>query len=143
MKRKYFYLSTLIIVFALPSVVAGYYVLKNISLAHLISFVVLITLIGSIWDIWATKHGPNDPVWLWQFNHKETIGVYIFGLPIEEYLFYVASSVYVVFIWESIRIALETDNPFFYFLIPALGVWTLTGIMIPYVWKPKGDKLIG
>jgi len=141
--KKYSYLLSLFFIFIIPSFVAGYFVTPYISLKHLLVFIILITLVGSIWDIWATKHGGKDPVWLWSFNHKGTMGLTFLGLPIEEYLFYIASSIYIVFIWESIELATTTNDIFFYILVPALGLWTLIGIVIPYKLGPKSDKFTG
>lgn len=143
MHKKYFYLLSLLLIFVIPSFIAGYFVIEHISIKHLVAFVILITLVGSIWDIWATKHGNGDPIWLWAFNHEETLGIKIFGLPIEEYLFYVFSSVYIIFIWKSIELAIETENILFYAMIPGLGIWTALSILIPYKMSPKNDRLIG
>jgi len=91
-----------------------------------------ITIVGSIWDIWATRHGNKDPIWLWQFNHKETIGKKVFDVPIEEYLFYLATSVYVIFTWESIRLVSEEGNLLMFIVLPFCAVWSLFFIGIPY-----------
>ena len=107
-----------------------------------IPFVLTVTVIGSIWDIWATKHKGRDPVWLWQFNAKQTLGITLLGLPIEEYLFYAASSVYVIFMWEGIRQMIENGGQL-YVAIPLLTLWTLGAILLPYMFGPRGDKLIG
>lgn len=63
------------------------------------------------------RHGRRDPIWLWQFNFKDTLGIKLFDLPIEEYLFYIASSVYIILIWEGIRYALETGSLLMYILL--------------------------
>lgn len=114
---------------------------KNIIWSNLLVFVVLITIIGAIWDIWATRHGRKDKVWLWQFNSKDTLGVKLFDMPIEEYLFYISTSLYIVFIWEAIELALNTKEPVFYFLVPFMGLWSLVFILIPYRLRVRGDKL--
>lgn len=137
---KYFYLLSLTLVFIIPTLIAGFFVIEHIELLHLFVFVLLITIVGSLWDVWATRHGSDDPIWLWHFNHKQTIGIKFLGLPIEEYLFYVFSSVYIIFIWKSIELALSTGNNAYYLLIPALGLWTFLSILIPYKMT-KGDKL--
>src|SRR3989344_6438982 len=98
--KRFYYLITLTFVFIIPAIVAGLFLSKHISVEPLIPFIFAVTILGSIWDIWATRHSKKDRVWIWQFNNKETLGLKIFGLPIEEYLFYVVSSVYVVFMWE-------------------------------------------
>ncbi|OHA63395.1 MAG: hypothetical protein A3E07_02390 [Candidatus Wildermuthbacteria bacterium RIFCSPHIGHO2_12_FULL_45_9] len=134
---NFYCIISLTFVFGLPAVIQGYFVFDRISIPNLLTFVVGITVIGSIWDIWATKHGKRDPVWLWQFNFRYTLGLKLFDLPIEEYLFYVASSVYVIFVWEGIKFALETGNLFMYFLLPFLGIWSFLAVVIPYLIKVK------
>ena len=129
--------------FIIPVLVSGYFVLPSIKPQTLTVFVLLVTIVGSLWDLWATRHGKRDPVWIWAFNHKDTIGIRLLGLPIEEYLFYIFSSVYVVFIWKTIELASETGNGDLYLIIPALGVWTLISIAIPYKLSPKRDRMIG
>jgi|SRR3989344_9412597 len=139
MKRFYYSLS-LILVFILPALIAGYFIFDRIPLINFLVFIVGITILGSIWDIWATRHGKRDPIWLWQFNFKDTLGIKLFDLPIEEYIFYVVSSVYIIFIWEGIKFALETKSIAMYVLLPFLGVWSLLAILIPYLLRVKNDK---
>ncbi len=140
-KPRFYYLISLLLVFIIPAGVAGYFVLARIPMFNLLTFVVSITILGSIWDIWATRHGKKDPIWLWQFNFKDTLGIRLFGLPVEEYVFYVVSSLYIVFMWEGIKYALETDSLLTYILLPFLGIWSLLFLLIPYVMRVKGDKL--
>lgn len=141
--RRLYYLGTLVFVFLIPTLVAGYLLSGYISFKALLPFVILITVIGSIWDVWATKHGENDRVWLWQFNRRDTLGPRFLGLPIEEYFFYVLSSVYVIFMWEGMKLMVEGTDPYVYWTIAGLATWTLLCIFIPYLFAPKGDRLIG
>ena len=110
--------------------------MNSISLLQLIIFVSTITVTGALWDLWATRHGKKDPFWIWAFNPKDTLGVQLLGVPIEEYFFYIFSSIYIVFMWKGIELG-------FYFLIPALGVWTFIALLVPYKMSPQNDKLIG
>jgi lycopene cyclase domain-containing protein len=140
-KPRFYYLTSLLFVFILPACAVAYFVFDRIPLPNLITFIVGITVLGSVWDIWATRHGGRDPIWLWQFNFKDTLGIKLFDLPIEEYLFYIASSVYVILIWEGIKYALETGSLLMYILLPFVGVWSLLLILVPYMICAKGDKL--
>lgn len=139
---KFYYLGTLFFVFCIPTIIAGYFLSKNISLLPLVPFVVCVTLIGSIWDIWATKHGKVDRVWLWQFNRQQTLGITFLGLPAEEFLFYTVSSVYVIFMWEGIKLIMSKSTLDTYLIVIILSGWTLISIAVPYVISPQGDKLI-
>lgn len=140
-KRKHYYLLSLLFVFVIPTMIAGYFVSDRISRDELLVFVLSITLLGSFWDIWATRHGKGDPVWIWTFNRKDTLGIRFFDLPIEEYLFYVVSSTYVVFIWEGIKYALEQENTPIKLILPFLALWPLACIALPYFKKERQDKL--
>src|SRR5262245_39643428 len=123
--KRFYYLGTLVSVFVVPTVVAGYMLAEFISLEALVPFILLVTVIGTTWDIWATRHGKKDRVWLWEFNRKNTLGVTFLGLPIEEYLFYVISSVYVIFMWEGMKLMIFGTSAHVYWTIAALAGWTL------------------
>ncbi|MDB5194651.1 MAG: hypothetical protein JWN50_665 [Parcubacteria group bacterium] len=131
--RRFYYLFSLIFVFVAPSVFEWRYVQTHISATNLAAFIVGITVIGSLWDIWATRHGREDAVWLWQFNRKCTLGLTFFDLPIEEYVFYVATSVYVIFEWTLIND--PSIAPLW--IVPLTTIWSLFFIGLPYVFQPK------
>lgn len=141
--RKFSYLLTLTFVFILPTLASYYFLRDHIDLQALFPFIVLVTVIGSIWDVWATRHGKRDRVWLWQFNRKQTIGARFLGLPIEEYLFYVASSVYVIFMWEGLQLMVAGAESYVYFTIGGLAGWTLISIAFPYLFHKRGERFIG
>ncbi len=141
--KKFSYLLTLFGVFGIPAVFAGVFLSYYISLDSLLPFIITITIIGSIWDVWATRHGKRDRVWLWQFNHRQTIGMRFLGLPVEEYLFYVASSVYVIFMWESFKLMTSNAPSEVYMATGLLSAWTLFAISLPYWLGRRSDKFIG
>lgn len=141
--KRFYYLLTLLFVFCIPSVFAGFFLSNYISLSALIPFIITVTIIGSIWDVWATRHSKRDCVWLWQFNKRQTIGIKFLGLPIEEYLFYTASSVYVIFMWEGIKLMVLHNTLQIYSVVLLLSIWTVIAIGIPYIFAPKKDKFIG
>jgi lycopene cyclase domain-containing protein len=49
------------------------------------------------WDVVATHAGH------WDFNEKYTVGITIFGLPIEEYLFFIVVSLASLAIWQRVQ----------------------------------------
>lgn len=49
-----------------------------------------------VWDYFKTKYG------VWSFNDKYIIGIKAFGMPLEEYLFFIAVPYACTFIYESI-----------------------------------------
>ena len=49
-----------------------------------------------VWDYFKTKYG------VWSFNDKYIIGIKTFGMPLEEYLFFIAVPYACTFIYESL-----------------------------------------
>ena len=141
--RRFHYILSLAFVFVIPTLIAGYFEKDYVSITVLIPFVTFVTFIGSAWDIWATRHGNRDRVWLWQFNSLQTLGFTLLGLPVEEYLFYVSSSLYVIFMWKLIEVLQFNRDGHTIALVAFLCAWSSGAIAIPYVFGSKGDKLIG
>ena len=50
------------------------------------------------WDIVATARGH------WTFNDDHVLGLYLLGMPIEEWLFFVVLSFVSIFSWESAKV---------------------------------------
>jgi lycopene cyclase domain-containing protein len=50
-----------------------------------------------IWDIIFTSQG------IWGFNHDYTLDLYLFGLPLEEWLFFITVPFATVFIYEAVK----------------------------------------
>jgi lycopene cyclase domain-containing protein len=80
--------------------------------------IIVMTLIFIPWDIWFTKVG------VWWFNDDYITGIKIFGLPIEEWLFFVVVPFACMFIYEVIIYFIKKDLLFKYarpiFLILAI-----------------------
>ena len=78
-----------------------------------------------IWDVIVTYRGD------WGFNKEFLIGIKLFGLPIEEILFFVVVPFACIFIYENIVFFLKdkkiTFNKWFY--IANAGVFTVVGIL--------------
>ncbi len=55
------------------------------------------------WDIWFTHKG------VWWFNHDYTLGVDIFKLPLEEWLFFLIIPLACLFIYESLNYFISRD----------------------------------
>lgn len=138
--KRFYYLGLLVFVFALPAAVAGVYLSGQISLGTLVPFVIGVTVFGTALDIWATRHGRRDSVWLWQFHSRQTLGIKLFDVPIEEYLFYVASSVYVIVMWENLKLVLAGSGEAAQ-IMGLATLWTIIVLGVLYLKRPKGDRL--
>lgn len=73
-----------------------------------------------IWDHWFTQLG------VWEFNSSYILGVYLFDLPLEEWLFFLTVPFACVFIYEVLNYFFPTDpfkdlgKPFVYVMVPFL-----------------------
>ncbi len=74
---------------------------KNISyyrkLPRLVFSILIVSTAFIIWDIFATKRGD------WAFNPEHLVGIYFFGLPLEEILFFITVPYSCIFIYETTR----------------------------------------
>ncbi|GAB3226913.1 lycopene cyclase domain-containing protein [Algoriphagus aestuariicola] len=73
-----------------------------------------------VWDYWFTQAG------VWEFNPLYVLGVFLYGLPLEEILFFFAVPFACVFIYEVLNYYFPKDfllpfaKPFVYVMIPSL-----------------------
>jgi len=72
-----------------------------------------------VWDHWFTNLG------VWSFNNQYILGIRIFELPLEEWLFFLTVPFACIFIYESLKYHLQ-NNPF----DKIAGVLTLVLIII-------------
>ena len=50
-----------------------------------------------VWDYFFTKHG------VWSFNHDYVVGIYMFLMPLEEWMFFFAIPFACIFIYECVK----------------------------------------
>jgi lycopene cyclase domain-containing protein len=77
----YLYLQLLCVFVILPNIILLYLNRKQINLRTLLLSLLLLFLVGVVWDQLSVRMG------LWSFSQDEILGN-LFGLPIEEYLFF-------------------------------------------------------
>jgi lycopene cyclase domain-containing protein len=78
----YLYLQLLFIFVILPNIILLYLNRKKIHLKTLLLSLFILFLIAILWDQLSVRIG------LWSFSQNEIVGS-LFGLPIEEYLFFI------------------------------------------------------
>ena len=127
--KKYSYAASLIAVFLLPALYIWSVLEIQIPVAQMFIFIGLITVVGSFYDVWAAKHGEHDTHWLWTFNKSNTIGVQILDLPLEEYLFYTCSALYVVIAWEGVKIGYMLTSYFHLGVLVGAALWTIVCVL--------------
>jgi len=81
-----------------------------------------------LWDIWFTKAG------IWGFNHNYTREVYLLGLPVEEWLFFLVVPYCCIFLYEVLRYFVKR---FYYPDFSRILIYVLLVLLIgslPFVW---------
>lgn len=68
--------------------------------------IALVSTAYIIWDIIATKRGD------WAFSPDHIIGIYLFGLPIEEILFFITVPYSCLFIYETVKFYIKEKTIF-------------------------------
>lgn len=82
-----------------------------------------------VWDIWFTKTG------IWGFNPNFTRHVELFGLPVEEWLFFLIVPYACIFLFEVLRLFVKK---FYYPQIAKWVLWVLllaSAISLPFVYS--------
>lgn len=67
------------------------------NIFYIIQSILIVSTVYILWDVIATKRGD------WAFNPEHLLGIYLFGLPIEEILFFITVPYACIFIYETIR----------------------------------------
>lgn len=93
---------------------------------------VMITVLGVVYDAWATKQSARDSHWFWSFNHAQTLGVRFFGLPLEEILFYTCTSGYIIIMWEGVKVGYAAGRTDYLYILIAAALWTFTMVLCGY-----------
>lgn len=94
---------------------------KNITfykkIAYYLFSIAIISTAFIIWDAAATKRGD------WAFNPDYLIGIYFFGLPIEEIFFFITVPYSTIFIYETVSFYIKNKKlklNKYYFLVPII-----------------------
>lgn len=83
-----------------------------------------------VWDYFKTKYG------VWQFNGDYTIGLRFFGLPLEEYLFFITVPYACTFIYESVLLFVK-KRLLPDFIKPALAGISLVAVAVSPLFFSK------
>jgi len=67
------------------------------NLKYIIPAIIITAVPFLIWDVFFEKHN------IWSFSHNHTIGFFILGLPIEEWLFFFIIPYACLFIYETMK----------------------------------------
>ena len=126
MKEKFLYLLLDVFTLAVPllrsfeSKIAYYK-----SFLSLLKAIALTGLFFIAWDVAFTVYG------VWGFNDRYLVGLSIFHLPIEEWLFFIVVPFSCIFIYRVLNFFLgDTQNRLFQQQIPAFLVWFPLGVAV-------------
>lgn len=99
------YLIINILIIAVPLILSFDKNLKYYrKIPHLLFSISIVSTAYIIWDVIATARGD------WAFNPEHLIGVKIFGLPIEEILFFITVPYSCIFIYETVRFYIKEKH---------------------------------
>lgn len=99
----YLYFQLLCIFVILPSIILFYLNGKKIHLKTLLLSLFILFLIAILWDQLSVRMG------LWSFSQNEILGS-LFGLPIEEYIFFIFVPLLSINIYLLIEKILAADK---------------------------------
>jgi lycopene cyclase domain-containing protein len=118
---KYLYLGMLVFAISYPLAQSFEHRIRYASQWYALLPAILISAsVFIIWDIWFTQLG------VWEFNHRYVLGIFFFGLPMEEILFFLVIPFACIFIYEVLiyffpqDIFLPLGKPFVYVIVPFL-----------------------
>ncbi len=137
--QRYTYVANLFFVFVLPAIELTMLARIELPFVQLALFLFVVLFMGSLWDIWATRHGSNDTTWIWRFSEKHVLGPRIFDVPIEEYLFYPISTVFLITLWEGIAHGYASGDVGMLFLLLVIATQT-AATMVVFMLLSAGRK---
>lgn len=100
--KKYYYTFAYIISLLLPSLFFLRFV--RVDFKTMVFTIIMVLIIGGLFDIWAVRQGKRDTFFIWQYNDKSIIGIKFFGVPIEDYiLFLFLTPIFIVSLYKFIE----------------------------------------
>lgn len=87
---------------------------------------------GILGDIWATRQGKRDKLWIWAFSRRTLTGSKLLGHPLEEYFFFIAATPYVILFWELLNSVVRKPDKASIVVGLIVLVWVHAGAIILY-----------
>lgn len=119
--EKYVYIGVILFALSYPLAQSFEHRIKYATKWYALFPAILITAaVFIVWDYWFTRIG------VWEFNPRYVLGLFFFGLPLEEWLFFLVVPFASVFIYEVLIYFFPKDyfqplgKPFVYIMIPFL-----------------------
>ncbi len=100
--KKLYYTLAYIILLGVPSYFL--YDSSRINTKALAITIILVFIVGIIFDTWAVRHGKKDKFFVWQYNEGAIIGLKIYGVPVEDYfLFFILTPIFIISLYKFIE----------------------------------------
>ena len=96
----YYYIVLMTIFAVIPSLILLYILRNRINLKNLVISLFILFIIGVIWDQISVRLG------IWSFSEEKIIGN-LFGIPIEEYIFFIFVPLLVICVYTLINKIIE------------------------------------
>jgi len=106
--KRLLYSFAYLILLGLPAGVLVYLLKDNIDYGAVLLVIIITLIIGGIFDIWAVRQNDNDEFFIWEYNSASIIGFKIFGVPIEDFVFFlVLTPIFIISLYEGTRLMLS------------------------------------
>ena len=126
------YFKTLALTLLLPLVAMLFVLWDQINLQYLFVFVLLASVVALAWDIWSTRQGSRDTLWVWRYNPKTTTGVRVLGHPLEQYVFAFGTILWIVLFWELVISVTNEYTEFQAAILLAIVLWEFFAVAVIY-----------
>lgn len=107
--NRFLYSIAYIVLLGAPSFILYRYLPSSVDWSALLVLIIVSLLVGGIFDIWSTRQGPRDVFFIWEYNSRSILGFKLFGVPIEDYVFFlVLTPFFMVVFYESLKLLLRS-----------------------------------
>ena len=96
MLENYYYIVLMLIFAIIPSIILLIFLRNKINMKNLALSLFILFIIGLIWDQISVKLG------IWSFSEDRIIGN-LYGIPIEEYIFFIFVPLLVIMVYTLIN----------------------------------------
>lgn len=130
--RRFFYSLAYFFLLGIPAFVLGFFVKNELNLGAIFFVTGISLLVGGVFDIWAVKQGKNDDFYIWEYNAKSILGFKLYGVPIEDYVFFfIFTPFFIIIMYEAVKKYLYLQDGFIFAAFFAL----VLVIAYHYVWR--------
>lgn len=102
--QRFYYSAAYLLLLGVPALMISGVIKNHIDFRAVFVTTLLTIMVGGIFDIWAVRQSRKDKFFIWEYNKKSIIGVKVFGVPIEDYVFFlVLTPIFIIALYEGVR----------------------------------------